>query len=125
MGIHGDNNCTLTPVNEYDFSPQDELSSTCADNSPATPIPIAHMSSATQYHISKFADIYKLKNSCFLIHNIQFQISPLTFGIYIFVNVTFRYHKKYKKKEETLTEKMKRSPDKRHTQTHGSLIEIF
>ena len=30
-----------------------------------------------------------------------------------------------RKKEETLTEKMKRSPDERHTQTHGSLIETF
>ena len=32
-------------------------------------------------------------------------------------------HKKIGKKAETLTEKMKRSPDERHTQTHGSLIE--
>ena len=29
------------------------------------------------------------------------------------------------KKEETLTNEMKRSPDERHTQTHGSLIEKF
>ena len=29
------------------------------------------------------------------------------------------------KKEETLTEKMKRSPDERHTQTHRSLTEVF
>ena len=30
-----------------------------------------------------------------------------------------------KKKEETLTEKMKRSLDERHTQTHGELTETF
>ena len=29
------------------------------------------------------------------------------------------------KKEETLIKKMKRSPDKRHTQRHGSLTETF
>ena len=28
-------------------------------------------------------------------------------------------------KEETLTEEMKRSPDERHTQTHGSLTGMF
>ena len=33
-----------------------------------------------------------------------------------------RLTQKIGKKEGTLTEKMKRSPDKRHTQTHGSLI---
>ena len=37
--------------------------------------------------------------------------------------------KKYEKKEETLTIKNKRSPDKKrqkaHTQTHESLIEMF
>ena len=32
---------------------------------------------------------------------------------------------KEEKKEETLTEKMKRSPDERYTQTHGSLTEMF
>ena len=32
---------------------------------------------------------------------------------------------KQEKKEETLTEKMKKSPDKRHTQTQGSLIGTF
>ena len=29
------------------------------------------------------------------------------------------------KKEETLTEKIKKSLDERHTQTHGSLTETF
>ena len=29
------------------------------------------------------------------------------------------------KKEETLTEKIKRSPDERHTQSHGSLIDML
>jgi hypothetical protein len=33
--------------------------------------------------------------------------------------------KNRKKKEETLTERLKRSPDESHTQTHGSLIEMF
>ena len=36
-----------------------------------------------------------------------------------------KYRKKQEKKEETLTKKMKRSPDERHTQTHGSLIKMF
>ena len=34
-------------------------------------------------------------------------------------------YKKMAKKEETLAEKMKISPGKRHTQTHGRLIEKF
>ena len=29
------------------------------------------------------------------------------------------------KKEESLTEKIKRSPDERHTKTHGSLTDTF
>ena len=33
--------------------------------------------------------------------------------------------KKQEKEEETLTVKIKRSPDERHTITHGSLIETF
>ena len=33
--------------------------------------------------------------------------------------------KKRQKREETLTEKIKKSPDKRHTQTRGSLTETF
>ena len=38
----------------------------------------------------------------------------------------YELHKKKKeKKEETLIEKMKRSSDKRHTQTYRSLIETF
>ena len=32
---------------------------------------------------------------------------------------------KQEKKEETITEKMKRSPDERHTQTHGSFTGTF
>ena len=34
-------------------------------------------------------------------------------------------HKKQEKKEETLTEKMKKSPNIRHMQTHRSLTETF
>ena len=33
--------------------------------------------------------------------------------------------KKYEKKEETLTEKMKRSLDERHTQTHEKMYTLF
>ena len=36
----------------------------------------------------------------------------------------YRLHIKQEKKEETLTDNMKGSLDKRHTQTHRSLIEI-
>jgi hypothetical protein len=35
----------LTPVNEYVFRLQLELSSACADSSPATPRPMAHINS--------------------------------------------------------------------------------
>jgi hypothetical protein len=36
-----------------------------------------------------------------------------------------RITQKQEKKEETLTQQMKRSPGERHTQTHGSLTETF
>ena len=36
-----------------------------------------------------------------------------------------RIIQKQEQKEEALTEEMKRSPDERHTQTHGSLTETF
>ena len=60
----------------------------------------------------------------YLLFIIRFYISNIV--DYMERNVPkYGYHKKWGKKEETLTEKMTRSLDKRHTQIHGSLIETY
>ena len=45
-------------------------------------------------------------------------------------NISIRHHverkvRKHRHKKYEMNEKMKRSPDERHTQTNGSLIEKF
>jgi hypothetical protein len=53
----------LTPVNEYVFNPQLIFSSTCADNNPATPRPMAHINSGMRKLTEGFAILLKNTNN--------------------------------------------------------------
>ena len=67
--------------------------------------------------------IYKLHNYLALL--MLLKNKPCGKEKYGSINIMKIEHKKQENKEETLTKKMKRSPDERHTQTNRNVIETF